>query len=243
MTSERTPTELINSFTDRLKSSNPNRDLAVILIGSVARNVATSKSDLDLLVIGETEAVIARNDRLHVQFLRMSEFLERLRGGDDFAAWCVRYGIPIVRTDVWDRITQSEEAKTWPNWRKKIEHATRRLLLANDLLAVRDEEAAAEELTYAVSHVGRAILLSKGLFPLSRPEMITQLADVGYSRLSEILEELSFRSTSRYGMRQAIRYLKKLLICLDREGFEKYVRSRKEARAAKRAPVSGELAS
>jgi uncharacterized protein (UPF0332 family) len=244
MTSESNPTDLINSFVDQLSALNPGRDLAVVLIGSVARRVATSQSDLDLLVVSDRAAEIAQTaDRIHVQFLLESQFLQRLRDGDDFASWCVRFGIPVLRAAVWDRIGRSPEGKLWPNWRLKTEHATRRLLLANDLLRIGDLDAAAEELTYAVSHVGRAILLKEGEFPLSRPEMIGQLAEINYSQLGRILEELSYRRMSRLQMRQAIRYVKKLLVFIDRDGFSKYLALRREAYKRKGIHVPGQLAS
>jgi hypothetical protein len=68
------------------------------------------------------------------------QFMERLRIGDDFAAWCVRFGIPVRLSAVWNRIVESSEAKGWPDWRQKIEHAARRLLLADQLLKLQDEE-------------------------------------------------------------------------------------------------------
>jgi predicted nucleotidyltransferase len=235
MTSEATAKELISSFVERLSAANPQSQFAVILVGSVARNAATAQSDLDLVVVAEEALDIERvGERLHVQSFTEVGYLERLREGDDFVAWCVRYGIPIVNSVIWDRIVNSTEAQTWPEWRLKIEHAARRLLLANDLLLLGDEDAAAEELTYAVSHVGRSLLLKQHIFPLSRPEMIAQLANAGHAPLSKILQELADDQVSQPTMRQAIRYVKKLLVYLDRDQFKKYLLSRKEAQARRR---------
>jgi predicted nucleotidyltransferase len=243
MKADASQTELINLFVDTLKAANPGRELAVILVGSFARNAATANSDVDLLVVATDKVKVERTaSRLHVQSISETEFLERLRDGDDFAAWCARFGIPIVRANVWDRIVSSTAARTWPDWRLKIEHAGRRLLLANELLLVGDEDAAAEELAYAVSHVGRALLLRKNVFPMSRPEMIAQLLNAGHPRLSAILQELSFGRMNQSAMHQTIRYLKKLLVFLDRHRFEQYLRKRKEYRALKRKPESTPVA-
>jgi uncharacterized protein (UPF0332 family) len=241
MTSSGEPhTTLISRFLAGLKKLDPHTQAAVILIGSVARNAATSNSDLDLLlIVPETIKVERTADRLHVQVMSEAEFMERLRTGDDFAAWCVRYGVPIVQAPVWDRIVQTTEAKSWPNWRHKIEHAGRRLLLADQLLRVGDIEAAAEELAYAVSHVARAMLLKKGVFPLSRPEMISQLKEQGYPQLGAILEDFSFDRRTERTVRQALRYVKKLLVYLDRAAFEAYIVARRNARKRKAERLSG----
>lgn len=231
---EETHTALINRFLTFLRESDGDAEAAVILVGSVARNAATANSDLDLLVITERSIPVRRTpDRIHMQIMSEAQFMERLKSGDDFAAWCVRFGIPIQKAKVWDRIIQAPEAKTWPNWRHKIEHAARRLLLADQLIKLGDNEAAAEELTYAVSHVARALLLRKQVFPLSRPEMISQLKDAGYPELGAILEDFSFGRRTEERVRQALRYTKKLLVHLDKPRFEKYVRNRKDARKQK----------
>jgi len=236
----RTHTQLIDEFIAALKAANPDVQLSIVLIGSAARNAATADSDLDLLALTHDGLeTVQTPGPLHVQAMTESKFRERLSSGDDFAAWCVRYGIPIVRSDTWDRVLESPEASQWPDWRLKIEHAARRLLLASGLRESGDSDAAAEELIYAVSHVARAILLKNEIFPLSRPEMITQLKDAGYPRLADALVKLSFGTRTDQSMKQTILYVKKLLIHLDRERFKKYVDSRRDARKRKTKQGAG----
>lgn len=244
MSEQLTQTELITSFVDRLNADNPEIETAVVLIGSVARKAATSRSDLDLLLVSEDRIKVSRPaNRLHVQVLTREEFLNKLLDGDDFAAWCIRYGIPVQRAAVWDDLIRSEAAKTWPLWNQKVEHAARRLLLASDLLATGDLEAAAEELAYAVSHTGRGLLLRKTIFPLSRPEMIDQLTNTEYPELGLILEKLSFGRADEALMKQTIRYVKKLLVHLDRGRYEEYILARREAHNSKTAKRAKWLAS
>jgi len=236
--SEQTVTATIGSFIDGLKKENPLQEAAVILVGSVARNAATANSDLDLLVIADRVQITRVADRLHIQVLTEAEMLRRLEAGDDFAAWCVRFGIPIVDSGAWNRIVSAPEAASWPDWRQKTVHAARRLVLASDLSKSGDQPAATEELLYATSHVGRAVLLKSQVFPLSRPEMITQLKEAGYPHISMILAELSFGQITEQGIRQAIAYVKKLLVHLDRAGFEAYSQSRLTARQRKSVPAT-----
>lgn len=231
---ETTNSEIVSAFLAALNRESPAEATAVLLIGSVARSAATMESDLDLLVLTEQEVVVDRTSgRLHVQFMLELDFLERLRKGDDFAAWCARFGIPVQPGPIWTRILQSPEAKNWPDWRQKIDHASRRLLLANELMALGDEAAATEELLYAVSHVARALLLKEDRFPLSRPEMVRQLADAGHRDLSTVLEDLVARRCPTPRIRQGIQYTKKLLVYLDRDRYEAYVRARREVRSQK----------
>src|SRR4051794_10236634 len=121
MSVRETQTALINGFLSALNEVDPDGRAAAILIGSVARKTATAKSDLDLLVVGENALHVRRNpDRIHLQVMSEKQFMDRLKAGDDFAAWCVRFGIPVRQAEVWNRIVDSAEAEAWPEWKQKI---------------------------------------------------------------------------------------------------------------------------
>lgn len=240
MSAEPTYTSLIQGFVQDVRSSNNNAQIAVILIGSVARSTNTSQSDLDVLVVGDRLPLIeCRPGRLHVQALTAQQFVERLRAGDDFAAWCVRYGVPIVSSKPWLEIVGSSDAAIWPDWHPKIFHAARRLALAAALLETGDITGAAEEALYAVSHTGRAILLKGGVFPLSRPEMITQLREIQHVRLAKILEELSYQTPAKATLNRDLLYIKRILVLIDRASYREFVRSRQRRLLAKRARSAG----
>lgn len=227
MPAELSYTSLIQDFVREVFSSNKDIKIAVILIGSVARSTHTSQSDLDLLVVGDHPPLVERHpDRLHVQALTTRQFVERLRAGDDFAAWCVRYGVPIVTSKPWLDIVVSPEAAIWPDWHKKIRHAARRLMLAAALLETGDVVAAGEEMLYAVSHTARAILLKNRIFPLSRPEVISQLREANHERLAKILQELSYEAPTRLALNRYLLYVKRLLVFLDRPAYREFAQSR-----------------
>jgi uncharacterized protein (UPF0332 family) len=235
LSTEPSYTSLTQDFVREVCSSNEGLQVSIILIGSVARSAHTSQSDLYLLVVGDRAPIIKRRpDRLHVQVLTTKQFAERLREGDDFAAWCVRYGVPIVTSSEWLKIVSSSDAAIWPDWHKKIRHATRRLTLAATLLETGDLAAAAEEMLYAVSHTARAILLKNDIFPLSRPEIISQLRDVGHERLGKVLQDLSYEETTRAALNRASLYVKRLLVHLDKPLYREIVQLRQQHILAKK---------
>jgi len=218
-----------------VSSANKEMQISVILIGSVARSTHTSQSDLDLLVIGDGQPLVDRHpDRLHVQALTAQQFAKRLRAGDDFAAWCVRYGVPIVAAKPWLDIVNSAEAAIWPDWHKKVRHAARRLTLAAALLETGDIAAAGEEMLYAVSHTARAILLEARIFPLSRPEIISQLREANHERLARILEDLSYQEPTKAALNRDLLYVKRLLVFVDRPAYREFVQLRRQRLLAKK---------
>jgi hypothetical protein len=222
-------TVLTQEFMREVQAANAGRQISILLIGSVARSTQTSQSDLDLLVIGEQLPVIQRRpNRIHVQAVTTQQFGEKLRAGDDFAAWCVRYGVPLVISNDWLGIVGSSDANTWPDWRKKVPHAARRLTLAATLLDTGDVAAAAEEMLYAVSHAARATLLKNGAFPLSRPEIIGQLREAGKDPLAELLQELSYEEPTVALLRRALMYIKRLLVHIDRPAYEAFISTRRQ---------------
>jgi len=235
VSAEPTYTSLTQDFVREVSSANKEMQISVILIGSVARSTHTSQSDLDLLVIGDGQPLVDRHpDRLHVQALTAQQFAKRLRAGDDFAAWCVRYGVPIVAAKPWLDIVNSAEAAIWPDWHKKVRHAARRLTLAAALLETGDIAAAGEEMLYAVSHTARAILLEARIFPLSRPEIISQLREANHERLARILEDLSYQEPTKAALNRDLLYVKRLLVFVDRPAYREFVQLRRQRLLAKK---------
>lgn len=240
MLTEPTYTALTQEFVQACRSANEGTQISVVLIGSVARSTHTSQSDLDLLVVGDKLPVVKRHpDRLHVQALTTKQFAERLRAGDDFAAWCVRYGVPLLTSAEWLQVVSSAEAETWPDWRQKTRHAARRLSLAATLLETGDIAAAAEEMLYAVSHTARALLFKSGVFPLSRPEIVTQLRDTGQERLAKLLQDLSYEEPTSASLRRDLLYVKRLLVHIDKSGYYEFVRVRREHFLTKKTRLAG----
>jgi len=225
---EQNYTQVLEGFISNLRSLNPEATFSVILIGSVARGTQMSESDVDLLIISDKDIDISRTiDRLHVQQMSEQTFRLRLHAGDDFPAWCVRFGVPLVSSKAWLTIANSSDASIWPDWHRKTNHALRRLFLASALMRVGDQDAAAEEMLYAVSHAARALLLQAGVFPLSRPEMIQQLQEHDHPFLAKLLSKLLFDDAPQKILYRALRYTKKLLLHLDRAAYQRHLEERR----------------
>lgn len=182
----------------------------------------------------QARGIRSPTDRLHVQSIREGTFREKLQVGDDFAGWCVRFGVPLLTSKGWLAIVNSPDAELWPDWRKKVTHAARRLMLAATMVDAGDDEAAAEETLYAASHAARAMLLKSGVFPLSRPEMVQQLQEAGHRSLAELLKQLIYGTTNERQLRRAQLYMKKLLVHLDKITYGDYVNMRREVLLSKR---------
>jgi hypothetical protein len=92
----------------------------------------------------------------------------------------------------WKSIKQDPELlRAWPDWRLKIPRAEKRLKVGAELLKTGDADASGEQFLMAAAHLARAFLLRVLVFPLSRPEIPSQLAAAGEQELAEILERLS----------------------------------------------------
>jgi hypothetical protein len=167
-----------NSVIERLRELGAHETASVILIGSLARKAATWRSDIDILVITEEPIkrwLVCPEVHLHVE--TRSNFISKLQGGDDFPAGAIRLGTVLYDpSGWWARLAQSSDAGVWPSWAPKIRLAEKRLIMAKELLAIGDLHAAEEELLTAATHIARAWLLKRKMFPLSRPELPRQLS-------------------------------------------------------------------
>jgi predicted nucleotidyltransferase len=217
--------------------SQERGEVSIILIGSAARGVRDENSDIDLLVLRTNHPNPVKNiSGYHIQYASAAEFLRKLSAGEDFEGWSVRYGKILHDDGVWERIKSSETVSVWPNWRVKVAHGARRLLISKTLLQSGDKDAAAEEALYAAGHIARGILLRAGIFPLSRPELAEQVRKIGFPHLAAIHEEL--RTTDDVSERTislAHLYSKKLLCHLDPDVYGQYATDYRRIRLKKAA--------
>ena len=149
---------------------------------------------------------------MHVVCIPPDQLIERATAGDDVALWCVRYGIPLSGRARWEQITAhilSSEPKLRPE--KKFVLAHRELGYARELLEMGDLDGAREELRIGLGHLARGLLILEDVFPLSRPELPTQLARTKHAELGAVLTavaESSLREPELHHMLdQALRLL------------------------------------
>ncbi len=204
---------------DALTDSGLAATAIVVLVGSAARGAMSPRSDIDVLVLHPDGQRIRlrRPGDIHLQQDSRSRFLKRLVDGDDYPGWALRLGLPLRDPDDWwARHVAAELANPhWPDWRPKVDHARKRIRMATALLDLDDLDAAAEELLFTASHVARAVLLKTGTFPLSRPEMPSQLKAVD-ARLAVLLKQLAGDATDAVTLRSGASFLELRLWNLSR---------------------------
>lgn len=209
---------------------------AIILIGSAARGVWTPQSDIDLLVIAKERPTPKAVPHYHIQVSSEEQFRKNLAAGEDFEAWCVRFGQPLYDSGIWKHIRATNETNIWPRWQTKVVHAARRLFMAASLLRSGDVDASAEETLYVLGHIARGLLLRANVFPLSRPELAEQVKGLGYPHLASLHEQL--RLDDRLPLHHigaAQRYSKKLLLIMDRAIYAEAAQEYRRIRTAKEA--------
>jgi hypothetical protein len=234
-------------FINALQTFNKEIRFDAILAGSVARNCQTPRSDIDVVVVVSDEKleIPSVEEPIHLVIMSRDGFLGRLGKRDDFAIWCIRYGELILDSGFWTRIRNLPEAiDVWPDWTKKIIQAAKKLIFADQLLRIGDLEAAREEMLYAARHTARAILLKANIFPLSGPEMVTQLSNPKQRHLSELLSALNSNRCTAGQLRVGKWLLKKNLVALDLPKFAEFSKafieaSRRKALAAKERGQKG----
>lgn len=147
------------------------------------------------------------------------EFLSRLRQGEDFEAWAIRFGVTVSDPSGWWESTRLDPdlRRIWPDWRNKVNHAEKRRRLAEQLIEDGDIEGAAEEYLMSASHLARAVLQKAGVFPLSRPEMPGQLNVLGHTSLSKALMVLAARPTEAAKLREVVPVVDKYLLELQHD--------------------------
>ncbi|MHB0886115.1 MAG: nucleotidyltransferase domain-containing protein [Bacillota bacterium] len=204
----------------RLRDLGELDTASVIVLGSVARGRQTPNSDIDFLVLtkSSTRRWVPPID-VHLHLETRDEFLSRLRRGEDFEAWAVRFGVTVSDPSGWWESTRlnPDLRRIWPDWRNKVDQAEKRRRLAEQLLEDGDIEGAAEEYLMSASHLARAVLQKAGVFPLSRPEMPGQLDVLGQADLSRALTVLADRPTEAAKLRAVVPVVDKYLLELQHD--------------------------
>lgn len=165
--------------------------VAVALTGSTARARRTSVSDLDLHIVGPRPRFEDLNEGLDIYATSSDVLLERLRNGDDFVQWTLRFGCVLVDHGVFrEALIHLVEANLWPDPRRKRDRADGLLIFAERIIATGDLDAAQEQTRAALTAVARWLLLANGEFPLSRDELSDQVLDLGCFDLAAALSRL-----------------------------------------------------
>lgn len=162
---------------------------AVALTGSSARGRRTATSDLDLLVVGERPALEDVDVEIDVYATTPKLLLARLRKGDDYVQWTLRFGCVLFDGGVLRAAADETVASAiWPSAERKLVQVGRMVRVAEQVVASGDAEAAGEQVRGVVTALARWRLLHAGAFPLSRAELPDQLRAVGEYETADALE-------------------------------------------------------
>ncbi|HEX2233996.1 MAG TPA: nucleotidyltransferase domain-containing protein [Thermoleophilaceae bacterium] len=161
--------------------------IALALTGSTARGKRTSWSDLDYYVVGPRPHFVDLPEDLDVYATQGP--MDKLWEGDDFIQWTLLFGCILfdsgVLREVFEELIDSE---VWPDPQRKLSQAIEASELAASVLSLGDADLAREQVSIALSHVARWLLLKEHVFPLSRSELPAQLRQFGHQGLAEALE-------------------------------------------------------
>jgi predicted nucleotidyltransferase len=196
-----------------LRESGLLRDSIVVLTGSYAHARETPVSDIDILVLRREPTRRVRSPYgVHLRFEVLDDFRSRMAAGDDFAIYPVRFGALLHDgLGLWAALREEMKNSKWPDWSSKFPQVKRRIKIAEELLAMGDLEAAAEEYLSAATRVARASLLRRHVYPMSRPQLSEQLLTVGEKDLAKDLQRLVERNIEMQFLRRLGRELKKAM--------------------------------
>jgi predicted nucleotidyltransferase len=165
---------------------------AVVLFGSIVRNVAAS-SDLDVLYVYGSVAPQHGKPPIDVDLrrFRRAEVDGELRKGSDLLGWCIRYGeLVCERNGYWTNLVKEWKDKIeLPSAPVALERARKAERLLKEVASVGDDDAALELYLTVLTHLGRARLIEGGIYPASRPELPGQLRRARDAKLADLLQE------------------------------------------------------
>lgn len=173
--------EWVDSFISQCASNEAV--LAVVAVGSAVRRNVQSV-DLDLVVIvRDPEALGRQRPPLDVDVRTyVAEKVESMiRHGHDYLGWAVRFGQVVHEKErFWNRLTSTLRSELpLPSAAVARKRAFQAHKHMQHLVESGDEEAAKEQLISFLTHRARAQLIEAGIYPASRPELPSQLEQIG----------------------------------------------------------------
>jgi len=170
-----------------------NNIMAVIAIGSSVRPKMVS-ADLDIIVIFREPARLKLRPPIEIDARTFiaAEIHNLIAKGNDLLGWAVKFGrILFQRENFWAAIMEKwQDRLPLPSAEiatQRAEDAFRRL---SNMFEMGDLDAAHEQALSYVTHLDRAELLRKGIYPASRPELSKQLRAIRCFELAALLEQL-----------------------------------------------------
>jgi len=174
-------------------ASRNSNIIAIVAIGSAVRpNVSSTDIDLLALCTGLNSLNEAPPIEVDLRTYSLDGIEEKLGSGHDLLTWSIKFGrVLYQQNNFWDKLVNSWRFRLpLPSAKRARERAATVYRHLTEILKLGDEYAAREQAISYLTHLVRADLLEKGVYPASRPELTGQMREVGGSELAEGLEQL-----------------------------------------------------
>ena len=169
-----------------------NRDVcSVIATGSSIRKGVRS-ADLDLVVLfsGQAKKLDLPPVDVDLRAYSLDAVETLIWQGNDLLGWTVKYGKSLLdKGGAWRHLAQSLRPVPLPSADIAFERATKTEEILRTILDIGDSDAAQEQLLSLLTHLSRAHLIQRGIYPASRPELPQQLRGADAFKLAELLEQ------------------------------------------------------
>jgi hypothetical protein len=190
---QRWPTPQSKSWTlNFLDSAEQDENIvAVVAVGSTVRP-AVASLDLDLVVICRDPAKLKAKPPIEIDLrVYAAEQVDALiGGGNDLLGWAVKFGLLLFqRARFWDNLLESwHDRVPLPSADVASRRADDTFRRLSNIFELGDYDAAWEQALSYITHLCRAELIKRQVYPASRPELPRQLRAAGCPRLALWLE-------------------------------------------------------
>lgn len=179
---------------DLLDFARGNEDiLAIVAIGSAVRPDVPSV-DLDLLIVYRQPVKLRVKPPIEIDLrsYEASAVNQEIARGNDLLGWAIKFGDVIFEREAyWSALANSWRDKLpLPDANTAARRADDAYKRLTSLIDIGDMTAAREQALSYVTHLARAELLNRGVYPASRPELPTQLRSIGSKKLAYWFEQL-----------------------------------------------------
>jgi len=180
---------------------------AVVAVGSTTRPGVPS-TDLDLIAICEDRLAFKKRNRatleIDIRIYCSSDVEDSIERGHDMLGWAVKFGKVLFQRDgYWDEVVRRwKDRLPFPDVDSAYARASDSYRWLSEFHAAGDTDAACEHALSYLTHLARAALVERGVYPASRPELPGQLREAFADAppVTEWLERLLSGDPSRQEM-------------------------------------------
>ena len=170
----------LTSFVER--SQQDENIVAIVAIGSAVRPAAAA-DDLDILVLCLDRSALKDRAPIEVDVRKANaQGIESdIQGGDVLAAWAVLFGRPLLdKEHVWEDLVQRwKDRVPLPNMDVSLARAASIRERMKEMREIGDHNALCDLNLSYLTHLAWARLAKARVFPRSRPEIPSQLEEIG----------------------------------------------------------------